>query len=285
MHASTSQAKTQVTRHKSGGVQALVTRHKSGGVQALRERVAEAQLTTPFSQLSQQHHGVIRDIELGNSIRSNVRLLSVSVLGLLALFLSLALSFSLSLYTHTHRVLNKLLAHTHLPHKYHTHTNSCQQVKKQGMQQASRIKATASRFLGQICNVELDNMWISATPNQGLAFPEESDTVCSSRTAAQTQLCARLSAFLHVLFFLVLCLFDYVYHMYIHSCAYINIYTQAYTYKCVCIYIYIYAMYNVCVYIYTYMPCIYTCTIYVYTYVYTCMYKYVYTYTYICIYM
>ena len=202
-------------------------------------------------------------------------------------FSSHLLSLSLSHYIHTRTVSSiNFLAHTHLPHKYHTHTNSCQQVKKQGMQQASRIKATASRFVGQICNVELDNMWISATPNQGLAFPEESETVCSSRTAAQTQLCARLSAFLHVLFFLVLCLFDYVYHMYIHSCAYINIYTQAYTYKCVCIYIYIYAMYNVCVYIYTYMPCIYTCTIYVYTYVYTCicinMYIHTHTYVYIC---
>jgi len=108
MHASTSQAKT---------------RHKSGGVQALRERVAEAQLTIPFSQLSQQHHGAIRDIELGNSIRSIVRLLSVSVLRLLAFFLSLALSFSLSIHAHTHRVLNKLpCSHTHTTQIPHTHT-------------------------------------------------------------------------------------------------------------------------------------------------------------------
>jgi len=262
MHASTSQAKT---------------RHKSGGVQALRERVAEAQLTIPFSQLSQQHHGAIRDIELGNSIRSIVRLLSVSVLRLLAFFLSLALSFSLflSLNIYTHAPCPQyttLLTHTHHTNTTHTHIHVSRWRNK------ACSKPHASRqlhrvFSGRFATSSWTRCGSLLLQTKGSLFrrnPTLSVQVARQLRPNYAPGCQRFCLCCSFLSFacLIMCI--------ICTYTYVPIYT----------YTHMYIHIHVCIYIYTYMLCVYTCTIYVYTYVYTCicihMYIYTYTYVYIC---
>ena len=57
---------------------------------------------------------------------------------------------------------------------------------------AGCLKANASRFLGQLCTVELDSKWITASPNQ----PRPEEDLHDKLSSGQRALCSKIAVFL-----------------------------------------------------------------------------------------
>ena len=142
------------------------------GVRALRERVAEAQQPIPFSLLRDEHVQAVRDVEVRHRYHPSC-------------------PESHGKIRHTWYIwMSPLII------KYFISIAS--KAKQQNGSRPSTAKATASRFLGQFCKVELeDGNWISATPNQVSDTSSQSlADICSQLSPGQQALCSKISSFL-----------------------------------------------------------------------------------------